>query len=218
MRAPRRRRRLWPSSSPPGYDRYAAGGQCHEAGYDAYMTGVVHAILRHSGACTDAACNTLYAMRSVWQLNLAGDDTLVDPKATVIHLSFAAEPRTTTADLLRLFDETWRVELRWVDATSALALVPLEHAVAAQTALGAAQPAVLALALDEWRARSAAAPSHPALAQAAAAPAPTAPAVPAAANEPTEPAAKRKRAAPAAAKKAKQPEERPLRRTRHSAE
>lgn len=30
-----------------GFDRYTEGGQCHEAGYDAHMTGVAFAGFRH---------------------------------------------------------------------------------------------------------------------------------------------------------------------------
>ena len=40
--------------------------QAHEAGYDAHMTGVVLAALRHAELAPEAACNRLYLMRSLY--------------------------------------------------------------------------------------------------------------------------------------------------------
>lgn len=141
----------------PGFERYDGGEQAHEAGYDAHMTGVVLAALRHAELAPEAACNRCYLMRSLYELCLGEEgDRLADSTAAAFHLSFDAS--TLTSDLLAIFTATaapdgapLRPTLRWLDSTSAFVLVPQQHEDAARAALDAARPAVRSLTLDEWR-------------------------------------------------------------------
>ena len=59
-----------------GFEAYEGAERCHEAGYDAYLTGVAHAALVQLGHATAGRCNLCYMMRSLSILNLdpAGED------------------------------------------------------------------------------------------------------------------------------------------------
>ena len=84
-----------------GFTAYASGERCHEAGYDAYITGVAHSALQHLGHAPATRLNLCYLMRSLSILNLGGDDALMET-GTCLHLTFDLTSRTT-AELVDLF-------------------------------------------------------------------------------------------------------------------
>ena len=74
-----------------GFDRYVGGERCHEAGYDAYLTGAALASLLASGGAPDALQHNLYLMRSLYYVDLAADGEgdgrgMVDAEAHVLVL------------------------------------------------------------------------------------------------------------------------------------
>ena len=186
-----------------GFDSYASGARCHEAGYDAYITGVCHAALAHVGAASERRLNRCYLMRSLLVLNLSGADELGEPATVVLHLSF--ESPMTTPDLVALFtplfvasqaaeateaaeaatgangdgavdrggnipSDASSIAIKWINGSSALAVLPLGLADgegAAAAALEEAgrlgvgvRPVPYATWLDEEAAREDAARAH----------------------------------------------------------
>ena len=127
----------------------------HEAAYDALMTGFVFAQLMAEGFCRPMAGgglaaggvadggeavviekeNQLYLMRSLFSLNLHGQDRLMEG-GTLLHLS-GFDKRLKTVDLIALFAEGGDVrsdqsadernnkrrapQIRWIDDTSCIA-------------------------------------------------------------------------------------------------
>ena len=159
------RRRLW---------RAVWGGKeaCHEAAYDAWMTGVSYYAMRKRGLAPDACRGVCYPMRSVLALRLptAADESLA-PASAALHLSFAP---STPADALlavlqaELATHPWAVdaaacgalrhthpiaeiELRWASKTEAFALLPGVAAASLERAAAAARAAGFgALARAQW--------------------------------------------------------------------
>jgi hypothetical protein len=105
-----------------GFGKYGDGdGEfAHEAAFDAYMTGVVLAKLMSDGLCSPAAekMNRFYLMRSLFSLNLAGEDGVME-EGTLLHIS-GFEKVFTTGDLVGLFGKL-RVQIRWIDDTACIA-------------------------------------------------------------------------------------------------
>ena len=213
-----------------GFGAYASGERCHEAGYDAFITGVAHAALRHLGHAPASRRNLCYLMRSLSVLNLGGDDATTESGA-IVHLRFATS--RTTNDLFELLTPLLesavaaaaaaavpsgsaegaprrppRVNIRWIDESSAFAVFPAgafdEDAEQAAAAVGTAVLAsgdsdVTPTSFDRWRqaevaevAKEAAQPTAGAAAAPAAAPSSAKAAAPSSA----------KAAAPSAAKAA----------------
>mmetsp|Transcript_6139 Transcript_6139/g.12764 ORF Transcript_6139/g.12764 Transcript_6139/m.12764 type:complete len:288 (-) Transcript_6139:338-1201(-) len=168
-----------------GFTSYDAGERCHEAGYDAYITGATYSGLADLGLAPTAAANTCYLMRSLLLLRLSGDDVRAEP-GTVCHISFA--PSTTTSDLIQLLAPLLpegkertsggasMISIRWINDTSALAILHEEASVdeLAILDLANAQPGMRAITYDDYlkkveRAAAAPAPGAPATAPTAAA-------------------------------------------------
>eukprot|EP00741_Cyanophora_paradoxa_P002993 tig00000658_g2905.t1 len=138
----------------PGFDRYlcadgspaepnaAAAALPHEAGYDAFMTGTVFAKLSAEFAPEEfraAAENRLNLIRSLFAMNLAGDDQLLE-KGGVLHVG-GLPSDYTNGDVVQLFSESGAsVRIMRIDEHSAFAVV--QDASARDTALTAARAAV----------------------------------------------------------------------------
>eukprot|EP00900_Chrysochromulina_parva_P020351 jgi/Chrpa1/294/Chrysochromulina_OHIO_Genome00001727-RA len=129
-----------------GFESYEGAERCHEAGYDAYLTGVAHAALVQLGHATAERCNLCYMMRSLSILNLdpAGEDPSTE-SGLVLHLSFNL--LTTTADLMALMQPLVKSATLWaaagmpaVPAAAAAAAVPVDPADSPATAPRAAPP------------------------------------------------------------------------------
>ena len=160
-------------------ERYGGGKEaCHEAAYDAWMTGVSYYAMRKRGLAPDACRGVCYLMRSVLALRLptAADESLA-PASAALHLSFAP---STPADALlavlqaELATHPWAVdaaacgalrhthpiaeiELRWASKTEAFALLPGVAAASLERAAAAARAAGFgALTLAQWLERRAA--------------------------------------------------------------
>ena len=142
-------------------ERYGGGKEaCHEAAYDAWMTGVSYYAMRKRGLAPDACRGVCYLMRSVLALRLptAADESLA-PASAALHLSFAP---STPADALlavlqaELATHPWAVdaaacgalrhthpiaeiELRWASKTEAFALLPGVAAASLERAAAAAR-------------------------------------------------------------------------------
>jgi len=120
--------------SPPvefadGFDRYKHGGQFHEAGYDAYMTGVVFLALQRAGHVSSIRLNKCYLMRSLRSLGLTGEDPLME-EGVILHLSNFTEATKTNAlfsllsHLPCVKNDGVHAAIRWISDTSALAVLP----------------------------------------------------------------------------------------------
>jgi poly(A)-specific ribonuclease len=131
-----------------GFESYEGAERCHEAGYDAYLTGVAHAALVQLGHATAERCNLCYMMRSLSILNLdpAGEDPSTE-SGLVLHLSFNL--LTTTADLMALMQPLVKSATLWAAAgipavpaaaAAAAAAVPVDPADSPATAPRAAPP------------------------------------------------------------------------------
>uniref|UniRef100_A0A7S4KIZ3 Uncharacterized protein n=1 Tax=Guillardia theta TaxID=55529 RepID=A0A7S4KIZ3_GUITH len=108
---------------PPDFPGYEQSKQHHEAGYDAYMTGVVFAKLKGDQLALEEYKNRCYLMRSLFAINLAGNDEMMEKGALVVLHGFASTVKT--GDLLSIFriDGTdVQVNIRWVDDFSAIAV------------------------------------------------------------------------------------------------
>ena len=119
-----------------GFEAYANGERCHEAGYDAFLTGVAHASLMAQGHACPSRLNLCYLMRSLLILNLGGENPLNESGA-VVHLTF--DSGTSAKDLVELFAPLLppaeaeissgkpggrSVSIFWIHETSALAALP----------------------------------------------------------------------------------------------
>ena len=133
-----------------GFESYEGAERCHEAGYDAYLTGVAHAALVQLGHATAGRCNLCYMMRSLSILNLdpAGEDPSTE-SGLVLFMSF--NQSTTTADLMALMQPLVKSATLWAAATmpavpaadadaAAAAAVPVDPADSPATAPRAAPP------------------------------------------------------------------------------
>uniref|UniRef100_A0A7S0QB52 Uncharacterized protein n=1 Tax=Coccolithus braarudii TaxID=221442 RepID=A0A7S0QB52_9EUKA len=158
-----------------GFERYDGGGQCHEAGYDALMTGVVFAKLRGEGHALDELRNSCFLMRSLYRLDLAADDPLVE-SGVIIALS-CFDPSVKTGALFELLSalpcvasQSARPAVRWIGDTSALVILPAgscisEDAVAALAAAASTRCGLGAMHVQSyaaWRADVESPPSAPA--------------------------------------------------------
>ncbi|XP_008828121.1 poly(A)-specific ribonuclease PARN isoform X3 [Nannospalax galili] len=115
----------------PSYD--TASEQLHEAGYDAYITGLcfismadyLGSLLGPSKICVSARSkliepffNKLFLMRimDIPYLNLEGPD-LQPKRDNVLHVTFPKEWKTS--DLYQLFSAFGNIQISWIDDTSA---------------------------------------------------------------------------------------------------
>ena len=121
-----------------GFEAYEGAERCHEAGYDAYLTGVAHAALVQLGHATAGRCNLCYMMRSLSILNLdpAGEDPSTE-SGLVLFMSF--NQSTTTADLMALMQPLVKSATLWAAAT--MPAVPATDAAAAAAAAVPVDPA-----------------------------------------------------------------------------
>mmetsp|Transcript_41500 Transcript_41500/g.91186 ORF Transcript_41500/g.91186 Transcript_41500/m.91186 type:complete len:639 (-) Transcript_41500:270-2186(-) len=112
----------------PGFKDYVAGGQSHDAGYDAYMTGVVFASLRAQGYAPAALENHCNLMRSFYMVRLSSASDPLSTDGTLLIVS-QFEKSTKTDDLLTFArlaltgaapNDTCGVSIRWIDDTSAI--------------------------------------------------------------------------------------------------
>ena len=107
----------------------------HDAGYDAWVTGCVFARLAGDKYKQDKheMMNKMYMMRSVYSLNLQGEDEQTHT-ATVVHISGFVRA-TVTADLINAFAPL-SVRIQWIDDFQALGILAestLEQALEALT-------------------------------------------------------------------------------------
>ena len=103
-------------------ERYGNGKEaCHEAAYDAWMTGVSYYAMRKRGLAPDACRGVCYLMRSVLALRLptAADESLA-PASAALHLSFA--PSTPADALLAVLQAELATHPWAVDAAACGAL------------------------------------------------------------------------------------------------
>uniref|UniRef100_T1JBS2 Poly(A)-specific ribonuclease PARN n=1 Tax=Strigamia maritima TaxID=126957 RepID=T1JBS2_STRMM len=117
----------------PGFTGYnTSSEQLHEAGYDAYVTGICFVTMAdHLGSLQDeeikisVECpivepfiNKLFLMRvqDIPYINLNGEDEL-PPRTHVFHVKFPKEWKTS--DLVQLFQPFGSVYVAWVDDNSA---------------------------------------------------------------------------------------------------
>ena len=123
-----------------GFESYEGAERCHEAGYDAYLTGVAHAALVQLGHATAERCNLCYMMRSLSILNLdpAGEDPSTE-SGLVLFMSF--NQSTTTADLMALMQPLVKSATLWAAAT--MPAVPAADANADAAAAAAAAAAAV---------------------------------------------------------------------------
>ncbi|XP_040295573.1 poly(A)-specific ribonuclease PARN isoform X1 [Bufo bufo] len=115
----------------PSYDTKA--GQLHEAGYDAYITGLCFVTMAdylgsflsppqtHVAAQSDVISpffNKLFLMRitDIPYLNLDGPD-LLPKRDNVLHVTFPKEWKAS--DLYQLFSAFGKIQVSWIDDTSA---------------------------------------------------------------------------------------------------
>uniref|UniRef100_A0A674CUT8 Poly(A)-specific ribonuclease PARN n=1 Tax=Salmo trutta TaxID=8032 RepID=A0A674CUT8_SALTR len=100
----------------PSYD--TAQEQLHEAGYDAYITGLCFISMRYNATLTSHVFARLFLMRiiDIPYLNISGPD--LQPKRDhVLYVTFPKEWKTS--DLYQLFSAFGNIQVSWIDDTSA---------------------------------------------------------------------------------------------------
>jgi hypothetical protein len=123
------------------FDKYDFEDKCHEAAYDAFITGICFAQFERAALAVATLENRCYLMRSLFRLHLGGADE-VAATGTFVHLSF--DKSTGTDDLVRLFPSTAKVAIRYINSESAFASIGNMTEAEALAALGSAGPTVTA--------------------------------------------------------------------------
>lgn len=119
----------------PGFERYKPleNGDdpacAHEAGYDAYMTGFVFLHLHAQKSLldfqTNPLCNRVNMFRSLYRLNLCGDDELVNEDQIILYVKDFA-PEWNNQSVQAFFEELQQknvekpLRVQWIDGTQLL--------------------------------------------------------------------------------------------------
>ena len=129
------------------FDKYHSADKCHEAAYDAFITGVCFAQFERAALAASTLENRCYLMRSLFRLHLGGVDEVAET-GTLVHLSF--DKSTSTDDLVKLFPSSAKVVIRWINAESAFASVANMAEAEAVAAVGAAGQPVTARTIASY--------------------------------------------------------------------
>ncbi|XP_065299675.2 poly(A)-specific ribonuclease PARN-like isoform X3 [Dermacentor albipictus] len=121
-----------PVESEPGYGYNLDKAKYHEAGYDAFVTGMCfmglcqqlgknkdHSIeLKESSPVLKPYLNRIHMMQSpdIPSLNMAGNE-VIPSRSHVLHVAFPAEWRAN--DLYQLFNSFGQIAIHWINSTQA---------------------------------------------------------------------------------------------------
>ncbi|XP_077526527.1 poly(A)-specific ribonuclease PARN-like isoform X2 [Haemaphysalis longicornis] len=127
---------LPPVEYEPGYGYESGKGQLHEAGYDAYVTGMCFMGLCHklgknkdhsaelsaNSAVLKPFLNRIFMMSpDIQSLNMAGNE-VIPSRGHVLHVTFP--PQWRKHDLVQLFQNYGQTDVRWINDTEAFVALP----------------------------------------------------------------------------------------------